>query len=64
MSADAGAPLPPALQLRPASAADLAALAALYAHCALELGPQVYNAEQVIAWQRLPKTRRPLPTMC
>ncbi len=31
--------------------ADVPALAALYAHCARTLGPQVYSAEQVAAWQ-------------
>jgi putative acetyltransferase len=37
---------------RRAIAADVAALAALYAHSARTLGPQVYSAEQVAAWQR------------
>jgi putative acetyltransferase len=45
MSARAG------LSLRHAAAADLPALAALYAHCARTLGPQVYSSEQVAAWQ-------------
>ncbi len=35
---------------RQASAADVPALAALYALCARTLGPQVYGAEQVAAW--------------
>jgi putative acetyltransferase len=52
MTTDAGAPQSPALQFRLASATDVPALAALYAHSARELGPQVYSAEQVIAWQR------------
>jgi putative acetyltransferase len=47
-----GAPGSPDLALRRASAADVPALAALYAHSARELGPQVYSPEQVIAWQR------------
>jgi putative acetyltransferase len=47
-----GAPRPPDLPLRHASAADVPALAALYVHSARELGPQVYSPEQVIAWQR------------
>jgi len=46
MTAPAGAPF------RQATAADLAALAALYAHSARTLGPQVYCAKQVAAWQR------------
>jgi putative acetyltransferase len=40
-----------ALAFRRAGAADVAALAALYAHSAAQLGPQVYNAAQVQAWQ-------------
>jgi putative acetyltransferase len=36
---------------RLATAADVPALAALYGHTARELGPQVYSAEQVRAWQ-------------
>jgi putative acetyltransferase len=44
----AEAPWPP---FRQATAADVAALAALYANSACHLGPQVYSAEQVIAWQ-------------
>jgi putative acetyltransferase len=36
---------------RRADAADVAALAALYASSAAQLGPQVYAAEQVQAWQ-------------
>jgi putative acetyltransferase len=39
-------------RLRRAGATDVPALAALYAHSARELGPQVYSPEQVIAWQR------------
>jgi GNAT superfamily N-acetyltransferase len=35
---------------RPAGPADVPALAALYARCAREMGPQVYSAEQVRAW--------------
>lgn len=35
---------------RQASAADVPALAALYALCARTLGPQVYGAEQVAVW--------------
>ena len=42
---------PAELPLRRATAVDLPALAALYAHSARTLGPQVYNAEQVAAWQ-------------
>jgi putative acetyltransferase len=38
------------LALRRATAADVPALAALYAHTARELGPQVYTPEQVGAW--------------
>jgi len=37
--------------IRLAAAADVPALAALYARSARELGPQVYSAEQVNAWQ-------------
>ena len=40
-----------ALALRLATADDVPALAALYAHTARELGPQVYSVEQVRAWQ-------------
>ncbi len=36
--------------LRPATAADLPALAALYAGAAQALGPQVYTPAQVAAW--------------
>ena len=36
---------------RRVAAADVLALAALYAHSARTLGPQVYSAEQVAAWQ-------------
>ncbi len=43
---------PAAVPLRRANAADVPALAALYAHNARTLGPQVYSAEQVAAWQR------------
>jgi GNAT superfamily N-acetyltransferase len=46
MTAPAEAPF------RRAVAADVPALAALYAHSARTLGPQVYSAEQVAAWQR------------
>ena len=35
---------------RRATAADLPALARLYAHCARSLGPQVYTPAQVDAW--------------
>jgi putative acetyltransferase len=45
----AGVPRP---SLRLATAADVPALAALYANSARQLGPQVYSAEQVMAWQR------------
>jgi putative acetyltransferase len=38
--------------LRRATAADVPALAALYEDCARRLGPQVYSAVQVQAWQR------------
>jgi len=37
--------------LRLATAADVPALAVLYGSTARELGPQVYGAEQVRAWQ-------------
>jgi putative acetyltransferase len=37
---------------RRATAADLPALAALYALCARTLGPQVYSPAQVAAWAR------------
>ncbi len=40
-----------ALALRLAAADDVPSLAALYAHTARELGPQIYSAEQVRAWQ-------------
>lgn len=46
MTAPAEAPF------RRAVAADVPALATLYAHSARTLGPQVYSAEQVAAWQR------------
>lgn len=36
--------------LRPATPADVPALAALYADCARTLGPQVYTPDQVAAW--------------
>ena len=36
---------------RRVASADVPALAALYAHSARTLGPQVYSAEQVAAWQ-------------
>lgn len=42
----------PPVQLRRATAADLPALAALYAESARRLGPQVYSPEQVAAWAR------------
>ncbi|HYN61038.1 MAG TPA: GNAT family N-acetyltransferase [Rubrivivax sp.] len=51
MSSAAGAALPSVLRFRLATPADVPALAGLYAHCARELGPQVYSAEQVLAWQ-------------
>jgi GMP synthase-like glutamine amidotransferase/GNAT superfamily N-acetyltransferase len=38
------------LRLRPVVASDLGALAALYAHAARTLGPQVYTPRQVAAW--------------
>jgi putative acetyltransferase len=38
--------------LRPAAAADVPALAALYAQCAHTLGPLVYSEAQVAAWVR------------
>ncbi len=38
--------------LRLATAADVPALAALYAEAALALGPSVYGPEQVAAWAR------------
>lgn len=40
-----------ACPFRLATAVDVPALAALYRHTARELGPQVYSAEQVRAWQ-------------
>lgn len=42
---------PVAPRYRRAVAADLPALAALYALCARTLGPQVYTPAQVAAWQ-------------
>ncbi len=42
--------VPAALALRPAAAADVPALAALYADSARRLGPLVYTPEQVAAW--------------
>lgn len=42
--------LPPVV-LRRAAAADVPALAALYAAAATQLGPRVYGAEQVRVWQ-------------
>lgn len=39
------------MALRLATAADVPALAALYAEAARVLGPQVYSPEQVAAWQ-------------
>jgi len=39
---------------RPASAADLGALAALYRDAALQLGPLVYTREQTAAWAAVP----------
>jgi putative acetyltransferase len=51
MSTNAGAPRSPARQFRLATVADVPALAVLYADSARELGPQVYSAQQVIAWQ-------------
>lgn len=44
-------PLPPPVSLRRATADDVPALAALYAVAAEQLGPQVYTADQVRAWQ-------------
>ena len=44
--------LPDDLSLRLAQAADVPALAALYARCAAQLGPQVYTPGQVAAWSR------------
>jgi len=41
---------PDGFSTRPATAHDVPALAALYAHCATQLGPAVYSAEQVAAW--------------
>jgi GNAT superfamily N-acetyltransferase len=38
--------------IRRAVADDVPALSRLYAHSARTLGPQVYSAEQVAAWQR------------
>ena len=49
-----GAPADPARlspgRLRPATPADVPALAALYATCARTLGPGCYMPEQVVAW--------------
>jgi len=39
------------LPYRRATASDVPSLAALYAYNARQLGPQVYSAEQVVAWQ-------------
>jgi putative acetyltransferase len=36
--------------LRPATATDVAVLAAIYVDCARQLGPRVYTPEQVAAW--------------
>lgn len=36
---------------RPAVAADVSALAALYVNCAVTFGPTVYSPEQVVAWR-------------
>lgn len=44
-------PLAADWHLRQATAADVPALAALYAACAREMGPAVYSAAQVRAWQ-------------
>jgi putative acetyltransferase len=44
-----GGGCPPAF--RRANAADVPALAALYAQCASQLGPQAYSAQQVAAWR-------------
>lgn len=41
-----------AVTLRLAAAADVPALAALYADCARTLGPQVYSPAQAAAWAR------------
>ncbi len=48
--ADSGHPIGAGFTLRRATAADVPALAALYARCALALGPQVYTPPQVQAW--------------
>jgi putative acetyltransferase len=40
----------PLCPLRPARAADVPTLAAIYGACARELGPRVYTPEQVAAW--------------
>lgn len=50
MSGGAAALRQTALQFRRAQAADVPALAALYAHSAQQLGTQVYSPEQVAAW--------------
>lgn len=47
-----GASSSPVPTFRLACAADVPALAALYADSARDLGPQVYSPEQVVAWQR------------
>jgi putative acetyltransferase len=39
------------MTFRPATAADVPALAALYAETARTLGPQVYSVAQVVAWE-------------
>jgi GNAT superfamily N-acetyltransferase len=49
---DAGAA--PAFDWRPATPADVAPLAALYADAAARLGPRVYTPEQVEAWSGWP----------
>jgi L-amino acid N-acyltransferase YncA len=46
---------PPPFHWRPATAADLPALAALYAAAAARLGPQVYTPAQVAAWAAMPQ---------
>jgi putative acetyltransferase len=51
MSAGAAVVPIPAPALRLARAADVPDLAALYAHSASQLGPQIYSAQQVQAWQ-------------
>lgn len=42
---------PPPVAMRLAAAADVPALAAIYSRAAAVLGPQVYGAEQVRAWE-------------